>query len=60
MLGNMILFAFILVTMQLLGGFIAMKLMMTKWFLKRYTKKVMEVSNDIAEELMRDEDSEEE
>jgi hypothetical protein len=53
---EMIIFAVTFVVAQMLGGFIAMELMMSKGFMKRYYKKVMKMAIDITQELEDEEE----
>lgn len=52
---NMIVFALTLVIAQCVGGYILMKIVMkqfmSKKFIKDYSKQIMEVTSEIAEEM---------
>ena len=48
---EIIVFAVALVVAQVTAGIIMMKLMLNKGFLKKYSKLVMEISNEIVEEM---------
>lgn len=48
---EVIVFAVTLVAAQIVGGFITMKLVMNKRFLKKYTKAVYEMSMELVNEM---------
>lgn len=51
MLLELIIFAVVLVALQLVAGLIIFKLMTSKKFLIAYSKKFIEICNEIAEEI---------
>jgi uncharacterized membrane protein YciS (DUF1049 family) len=53
---EMIIFAVTFVVAQVLAGFVMMELILSKGYMKRYFKKIMKMSIDIAQELEDEEE----
>lgn len=49
---EVIVFAVVLVVSQVLAGFAVMHIMMSKGFMKYYTKKMMKMMEEIQEEML--------
>lgn len=58
MMMEMIVFAIALVAAQTIAGITMMTVFMSKWFIKKYYKKIMKLATEIVEEI--DMESEEE
>lgn len=48
---EMVMFAVIFTGVQLLGGFLVMKYVMSEKFLKKYSKKVAKISMEMVDEM---------
>ena len=51
---DMIMFAVIFTVVQVIGGFMAMSLMMSKPFMKMFTKKYVSLAKDLMSEIEED------